>query len=79
MDFSELTWRKSSYSGAGGNGACVEIAWRKSSYSGSGGNANCVEVAYLSPAAAVRDSKSPDSGILTFPTAPWAAFLDSQR
>jgi hypothetical protein len=36
-------WRKSSYSGNGGN-TCVEVAtWRKSSHSGNGG-ADCVEV-----------------------------------
>jgi hypothetical protein len=39
-------WRKSSYSGASGNGDCVEVAWRKSSYSGGSGNGNCVEVGW---------------------------------
>ncbi|MBP2321702.1 hypothetical protein JOF56_002087 [Kibdelosporangium banguiense] len=32
----------------------------------------CVE-----PAAAVRDSKAPDTGMLTFPTAPWGRFLQA--
>ncbi|HLX48835.1 MAG TPA: DUF397 domain-containing protein [Streptosporangiaceae bacterium] len=47
---SRATWRKSSYSGGGGGGNCVEVAhiptWRKSSYSGGNGSA-CVEVAHI--------------------------------
>lgn len=42
-----VSWRKSSRSGSGANGAnCVEVgAWRKSTRSGSGGSGNnCVEV-----------------------------------
>ncbi|GAA1893351.1 DUF397 domain-containing protein [Streptantibioticus ferralitis] len=41
----DLTWFKSSHSGAEG-GACIEVAldWRKSSYSGSQGG-ECIEVA----------------------------------
>jgi uncharacterized protein DUF397 len=44
MESLEWRWRKSSYSGNGGNN-CVEVGtmWRKSSYSGNGGG-NCVEV-----------------------------------
>jgi len=50
-------------------------AWRKSSYSG-GGN-NCVEVATPggTPAIAVRDSKNPDGGHLTFGAEAWTAFV----
>jgi hypothetical protein len=57
---SDLTWRKSSYSGQEVN--CVELAWRKSSHSGGGNEdtANCVELA----ASAVRDSKNPAGGVL---------------
>jgi hypothetical protein len=53
--------------------------WRKSSYSGGDGN-NCVEIA-TRPAhnIAVRDSKSPACGILTFPAEAVTALLDSLK
>jgi hypothetical protein len=63
---SDLTWRKSSYSGGGSDGDnsdCVELGWRKSSRSGGGSdgdNSNCVELA----ASAVRDSKNPAGPVL---------------
>jgi hypothetical protein len=43
LDLSRAAWRKSTYSGNGGN--CVEVAavWRTSSHSNDGGS--CVEVA----------------------------------
>ncbi|PPK67460.1 DUF397 domain-containing protein [Actinokineospora auranticolor] len=63
-------WRKSSFSGNNGN--CVEVEWRKSSFSGD--NGNCVEVSYAD-SIAVRDSKQPAAGILTFTPAAWATFL----
>jgi hypothetical protein len=47
--------------------------WRKSSYSGSGNN--CVEVAQAGGTAAVRDSKNPGSGHLTFGADAWEAFI----
>ena len=47
--------------------------WRKSSYSG-GGN-NCVEVAQAGGTSAVRDSKNPGGGHLTFGAEAWEAFL----
>ena len=47
--------------------------WRKSSYSG-GGN-DCVEVAQTGGTSAVRDSKNPDGGHLTFGAQAWEAFL----
>ena len=47
--------------------------WRKSSYSGSGNN--CVEVAQAGGTSAVRDSKNPDGGHLTFGAEAWEAFL----
>lgn len=53
--------------------ALAPAPWRKSSYSG-GGN-QCVEVARFGAAVAVRDSKNPDGGHLTFGTAAWNAFL----
>ncbi|CAM3889504.1 DUF397 domain-containing protein [Kibdelosporangium persicum] len=72
-----LVWRKSSRSGTGTNGNCVEVApWRKSSFSGGNDNAACVEVAKMPPAFAVRDSKNPAAGILTFPPLTWREFCD---
>jgi hypothetical protein len=51
----------------------TRAAWRKSTFSGSG-NA-CVEVADLDGGArAVRDSKNPTGGHLTFTATEWAAF-----
>jgi hypothetical protein len=60
----ELSFRKSSYSGASEN--CVEVAripmsFRKSSDNG----------------AAIRDSKHPDAGHLPFPAAEWTGFLSA--
>lgn len=76
-----MTWRKSSYSGQdGSNGNCVEVAWRKSTYSGQDHtNGACVEVAFSGPAVAVRDSKNPDAGRLTYPERGWATFLAAMR
>jgi hypothetical protein len=53
--------------------ALARAEWRKSSYSG-GGN-QCVEVAQIGAVIAVRDSKNPGDGPLTFDTAEWASFL----
>lgn len=47
--------------------------WRKSSYSNAGNQ--CVEVAQAGGMIAVRDSKNPGNGYLTFSTAEWQAFL----
>jgi hypothetical protein len=51
----------------------ASVPWRKSSYSG-GGN-NCVEAARVGDACAVRDSKDPEGGHLTFSTGAWRQFL----
>jgi Domain of unknown function (DUF397) len=51
------------------------LEWRKSSRSSNGSNAGCVEIARLPETTSIRDSKSPAAGTLTFPTAPWQAFL----
>jgi uncharacterized protein DUF397 len=58
-----------------GTSGIVAATWRKSSYSGSGNN--CVEVATAdgTPVIAIRDSKNPEGGHLTFRAAAWAAFL----
>ena len=53
--------------------------WRKSTYSGGNGSA-CVEVARNLPGiVAVRDSKNPDGGALTFSPAAWDEFLAGVR
>lgn len=71
-------WRKSSYTGNGGN-TCIEVsAWTKSSYSNNGGD-TCVEVGHCSHAVAVRDSKDPDGPRLSFSPQAWSVFLDSYR
>ncbi|RNL84259.1 DUF397 domain-containing protein [Halostreptopolyspora alba] len=53
-----------------------ELSFRKSSYSNP---QNCVEVADLPEGAAIRDSKRPEVGPLSFPTIEWRAFLDSVK
>lgn len=47
--------------------------WRKSRRSNNGGN--CVEVADLTPEIAVRDSKAPNAGHLSFSPQHWTAFV----
>ncbi|MFJ9695564.1 DUF397 domain-containing protein [Kitasatospora sp. NPDC101183] len=78
LDLTDAQWRKSSYSGNGGN--CVEAAvfagasWVKSTYSQQGGN--CVEVAVGSPGLVpVRDSKDPEGPVLVFPAEAWRSFV----
>jgi Domain of unknown function (DUF397) len=53
--------------------------WKKSSKSGPNGGM-CVEVARLDEATiGVRDSKDPDSLVLTFTPGDWDAFLDGAK
>ncbi|WP_019632824.1 DUF397 domain-containing protein [Actinomadura atramentaria] len=68
MEFTALTWRKSTHSGHSGD--CVELAfvpataaWRKSTHSGDNGG-HCVELAAAPPQVAIRDSKNPEAGHL---------------
>ena len=49
------------------------VTWRTSSYSANAGN--CVEVARLPGAVAVRDSKDPEGGALTFTPDTWRGFI----
>ncbi len=51
--------------------------WWKSTFSNS--QAACVEVAEIGGTRAVRDSKDPDGGHLTFTVAQWAAFTAGIR
>ncbi|TDC70249.1 DUF397 domain-containing protein [Actinomadura sp. GC306] len=53
------------------------VKWRTSSYSG--GTGDCVEVADLMANVAVRDSKDPDAGHLTFTVRTWTAFMAEVR
>jgi hypothetical protein len=54
----------------------ITVIWRKSSFSGQdASNGACVEVAFVGPAVAVRDSKSPGTGMLSYPEWGWAAFV----
>ncbi|XMA37152.1 DUF397 domain-containing protein [Streptomyces albogriseolus] len=53
--------------------------WRKSSYSGGGDGNNCVEIAGAPTRTAVRDSKAPNRGILTFRAATFATFVEGLK
>ncbi|MFI2662593.1 MULTISPECIES: DUF397 domain-containing protein [Micromonospora] len=50
-------------------------AWRKSTRSGN--NGQCVEVCNRGHLIDVRDSKAPESGMLSFEAAAWGAFVGS--
>jgi uncharacterized protein DUF397 len=55
-------------------GNLSRATWRKSSYSNGGGE--CVEVADLENGSrALRDSKNPDDGMLTFDRQAWDSFV----
>ncbi|MFF8584409.1 DUF397 domain-containing protein [Streptomyces althioticus] len=49
--------------------------WRRSSYSGEGDGNNCVEIAGSPHRIAVRDSKAPKRGVLTFRETTFAIFV----
>ncbi|MGW1160518.1 DUF397 domain-containing protein [Streptomyces sp. NPDC002519] len=53
--------------------------WRKSSYSGPGDGDSCVEIANRRTHIAIRDSKDPVAGILTFPTGSFAPFIEALK
>ncbi|MGW2516572.1 DUF397 domain-containing protein [Streptomyces sp. NPDC001617] len=53
--------------------------WRKSSYSGPGDGDSCVEIANNRSHIAIRDSKNPAHGTLTFPAAAFAPFLAAAK
>ncbi len=53
--------------------------WRKSSYSGPGDGDSCVEIANRRTHVAIRDSKDPAVGMLTFPTASFTHFIGALK
>ncbi|MGW0424384.1 DUF397 domain-containing protein [Streptomyces sp. NPDC003015] len=53
--------------------------WRKSSYSGPDDGNNCVEIATHPTHISIRDSKAPTTATLTFPPAPFTAFLTALK
>ncbi|MGW3952742.1 DUF397 domain-containing protein [Streptomyces sp. NPDC004752] len=53
--------------------------WRKSSYSGEGDGNDCIEIANLPNHIAIRDSKDPAHGLLTFPAAVFTSFLEAVK
>ena len=57
-----------------------DLTWIKSSYSGTQEHSNCVEVAALGHGhRAVRDSKNPAGGMLSFSVGAFAAFVQATR
>lgn len=56
----------------------MPLTWRKSSYS-SGGTGDCVEVAPTPRGVAMRDSKNPEGGSITFTLEDWATFILSVK
>ncbi|GAB3445531.1 DUF397 domain-containing protein [Streptomonospora sediminis] len=74
------TFRKSPHSGQAPN--CVEVANHPTDFhtsTHSGHDQNCVAVAESSTGAAIRDSKYPDAGHLSFSAAEWTAFLTAVK
>ena len=49
--------------------------WKKSSFSGGGEGNDCVEIANLRTRVAIRDSKAPAQGALTFPAEIFTGFI----
>ncbi|MEU5597238.1 DUF397 domain-containing protein [Streptomyces sp. NPDC020298] len=53
--------------------------WRKSSHSGPGDGDSCVEIANRRAHIAIRDSKGPAAGILTFPAGSFTPFIGTLK
>ncbi|WP_210579120.1 DUF397 domain-containing protein [Streptomyces sp. GESEQ-4] len=53
--------------------------WKKSSFSGGGEGNDCVEIGHLHTRVAIRDSKTPAQGTLSFPTGAFTAFISSLK
>ncbi|WP_369036791.1 DUF397 domain-containing protein [Streptomyces adonidis] len=52
------------------------LHWQKSSFSEGGDGNTCVEIADLRTHIAIRDSKDPAQGTLSFPTRAFTTFVD---
>ncbi|MFF3376125.1 DUF397 domain-containing protein [Streptomyces sp. NPDC002680] len=55
------------------------LNWRKSSFSGGAEGNTCVEIADLRARVAVRDSKEPARGTLSFPAGTFTAFVETLK
>ncbi|KUO14733.1 DUF397 domain-containing protein [Streptomyces dysideae] len=53
--------------------------WQKSSFSGGGQGDACVEIANLRTRVAIRDSKDPAQGTLSFPADTFTAFISTLK
>jgi hypothetical protein len=53
--------------------------WKKSSFSGGGEGNDCVEIANLHMRIAIRDSKAPAQGTLSFPAGTFTAFISNLK
>jgi hypothetical protein len=51
--------------------------WQRASYSGSGDGNNCVEISRSSTRTAIRDSKRPTHGLLSFPVPAFDVFVEA--
>ena len=59
-------------------GDWATVPFRKSSHSSTNGG-NCVEVGSQHGVVAVRDSKSPDAGLVELPASAWVEFLSAMQ
>ncbi|UIX31607.1 DUF397 domain-containing protein [Streptomyces sp. GQFP] len=55
------------------------LHWRKSTFSGGGEGNACVEIAELHTRIAIRDSKEPARGALSFPLRAFTAFVETLK
>ncbi|MFF7859258.1 DUF397 domain-containing protein [Streptomyces sp. NPDC007904] len=53
--------------------------WQRASYSGSGDGNNCVEISRSSTRTAIRDSKRPTYGPLSFPVPAFDVFVEALK
>lgn len=81
METVSIEWRRSSYSGHGGQN-CVEVGsapWRKSTYSGNGGM-DCVEAGNVPGIVLIRDTKDNGRGpVLRMTVSDWRRFTARLR
>lgn len=57
----------------------ASVQWKKSSFSGGGEGNDCVEIANLRTRVAIRDSKAPAQGTLSFPAGSFTAFISNLK